>query len=61
MKRIGTCPECGGKIIKIGNGNVYCEDCYDNPNKVDMLDVLAKQAEKRRELRKTLDAREQNK
>jgi hypothetical protein len=28
MKRISTC-HCGGKIIKNGAGNVFCEDCYD--------------------------------
>jgi hypothetical protein len=28
MEKLGTC-ECGGKIIKNGVGNIFCEVCYD--------------------------------
>jgi hypothetical protein len=29
MKAIGKCEVCGGKIIKGGNDNVFCENCAD--------------------------------
>ena len=29
MKEIRKCEVCGGKIIQIGNGNIFCEDCAD--------------------------------
>lgn len=48
MKAIGKCDVCGGKIIQIGNGNVFCVDCSNENYKIDILQVCADRKEKQR-------------
>ena len=53
MKIIGKCEICGGKIIQIGNGNIFCNRCADKNYAVrlqDRADIKEKRRIKRHEL-----------
>ena len=53
MKAIGKCEVCGGKVIKAGNGNVFCEDCSDK-NLGEKLQAWADRKELQRIKRRAL-------